>query len=47
VVEGLKVLGILSYTYLQPPSRVDEVIAKSWQQITAIHDEGDGIVLCA
>jgi hypothetical protein len=38
-------LGIL-YTYQHPPSRADEVRGEPWQLITAIHDDGDSLIIC-
>ncbi len=37
---------IIPYTYLQLLSGADEVSGEWWQLITAIHDEGDGLMLC-
>jgi hypothetical protein len=34
------------YTYLHPLLGSDEVNGDSWQLVTAIHDEGDGLILC-
>jgi hypothetical protein len=32
--------------YLHLPPRVDEVRGKYWHVVIAIHDEGDGLMLC-
>jgi hypothetical protein len=32
-------------TYLHSPLGADEIGEKSWQLVTAIHDEGDGLAL--
>jgi hypothetical protein len=37
---------IIAFTYLQLLSGADEVSGEWWQLITAIHDEGDGLMLC-
>jgi len=34
------------YTYLHPLLGSDEVDGDSWQLVTAIHNEGDGLILC-
>jgi hypothetical protein len=39
-------LGWILYFYLHPLLGADEVSAQSWQLITAIHDETDGLMLC-
>jgi hypothetical protein len=41
-----KILGKLLYTYLHPPTGADEVTGESWQLVTAIHDESNGLILC-
>jgi hypothetical protein len=40
-----EILFGLLYTYLHPLSGVDEVGGKSWQSLTAVHDEGVGLTL--
>ncbi len=39
------ILGRLSLTYLHLQSGADEVSGESWQLITAIHGEDDGLTL--
>jgi hypothetical protein len=47
VYNGLpKFLGRLLYAYLHPLLGADELSGWSWQLVTAIHDEGDGLTLC-
>jgi hypothetical protein len=41
-----KILGRLVYTYQHKPSGSDEASGQSWQLVTAICDEGDGLTLC-
>jgi hypothetical protein len=41
-----EIVGGLLYTYLDLLSGADEVSGESWQLVTAIHDEGDGLALC-
>ncbi len=41
-----KILGRLVYTYHHTPSGSDEASGQSWQLVTAICDEGDGLTLC-
>jgi hypothetical protein len=41
-----EIVGGLLYTYLDRLSGADEVSGESWQLVTAIHDEGDGLALC-
>jgi len=36
----------LWYTCPHPPLGADEISAKSWQVVTAIHSEGDSLMLC-
>ncbi len=40
-----EILGRLSSSYLHPLPGVDEVTVESWQLVTAIHCEGDGLIL--
>jgi hypothetical protein len=40
-----QIAGRLFYTFLQLPAGADEVSRWSWQLMTAIHDEGDGLTL--
>ncbi len=47
VYNGLpKFLGRLLYAYLHLLLGADELSGSSWQLITAVHDEGDGLSLC-
>jgi len=47
VYNGLsKFLGRLLYAYLHPLLGADELGGQSWQLVTAVHDEGDGLSLC-
>jgi hypothetical protein len=47
VYNGLaKFLGTLLYAYLHPLLGADELSELSWQLVTAIHDEDDGLSLC-
>jgi hypothetical protein len=39
-------LDVLLYTYLHPLLGSDGVSGESWQLVTAICDEGDGLTLC-
>jgi len=39
-------VGGLLYAYLYPLSGANEVGRYSWQLVNAIHDEGDGVILC-
>jgi hypothetical protein len=39
-------LGGLVYEYLHPQSGADDISGESWQLVTAIHDEGDGLIHC-
>jgi hypothetical protein len=34
------------YTYLHPSLGANEVSWESWQLVTAIHDEGQDLILC-
>jgi len=43
---GATVFGWLLFTCLHPLSGSVEVNGKSWHLVTAIHDEGDGQILC-
>jgi hypothetical protein len=36
----------LWYTCPHPPLGADEIGAESWQLVTAIHSEGDSLMLC-
>jgi len=40
------ILGRLLYTSLIPLSGADKVSGESWWLFAAVHDEGDGWVLC-
>ncbi len=40
-----EILGKLLY-YLHLPSGANDLSGESWQLITSIHDEGDGLTLC-
>ncbi len=40
-----EILGRFLYTYLHPLLGAGEVIGESWQAVTAVHDEGDGLTL--
>jgi hypothetical protein len=40
-----EILGRLSSSYLHPLPGVNEVTVESWQLVTAIHCEGDGLIL--
>jgi len=47
VYNGLpKFLGRLLYSYLHPLLGADELSGWSWQLVTAMRDEGDGLSLC-
>jgi hypothetical protein len=39
-------LGVLLYAYLHPLLEADEVRGESWQLVTTIHDQGDGLTVC-
>jgi hypothetical protein len=41
-----RILSSFYYTYLHPSSGANEVSRESWQLIPAVHDEGDGLILC-
>ncbi len=41
-----RILTRFFYTHLHPSSGADEVSGESWQLIPAVHDEGDGLILC-
>jgi hypothetical protein len=41
-----EILGKSLYTYFDPLLGVVDVSGESWQLVTAIHDEGDGLTLC-
>jgi hypothetical protein len=43
---GVTVFGWLLFTCLHPLSGSVEVNGESWHLVTAIHDEGDGQILC-
>ncbi len=40
-----EILGRFLYTYLHPLLGAGELSGESWQAVTAIHDEGDGLTL--
>jgi hypothetical protein len=39
-------LGVLLYAYLHPLLGADEVCGESWQLVTTIYDQGDGLTVC-
>ncbi len=41
-----EILGKSLYTYFDTLLGVVYVSGESWQLVTAIHDEGDGLTLC-
>jgi hypothetical protein len=48
----LEIMGKLLYPYLHPHLYlhpllgVDKVSVESWQLVSTIHDEGDGLIIC-